>query len=48
MFAEKQKLVEDLEAYGPSGSHPEPASAEAAPEAAPEAQPEPEAAPAEA
>ena len=48
MFAEKQKLVEDLEAYGPSGSHPEPAPAEAAPEAAPEAQPEPEAAPAEA
>merc|ERR1712073_140966 len=48
MFAEKQKLVEDLEAYGPSGSHPEPAPAEAAPEAAPEAKPEPEAAPAEA
>jgi len=48
MFAEKQKLVEDLEAYGPSGSHPEPAPAEAAPEAAPEVKPEPEAAPAEA
>jgi len=48
MFAEKQKLVEDLEAYGPSGSNPEPAPAEAAAETAPEAQPEPEAAPAEA
>merc|ERR1719391_746986 len=52
MFAEKQKLVSDLDQYGPAGAAPppEPAAApvevEAAPPAEPEAEPAPESTPA--